>query len=67
MKDPRLRNCQVILPCGCSVYTSMRPHRQQSMYVCPSNQGHSYNQPWMSYRYRDQEQFYENPLLAKTS
>lgn len=64
MRDPRLRNFCITLSCGCRIYTSMRPHRQQSRYACQSNQGHSLNQPWASYQYRGQERICENPLLA---
>lgn len=67
MKDPRSGKFRIIPSCGCSLYTGMRPHRHESRYTCRSNQGHSYNQPWMSFEYPGGQQVFENPLLARQS
>jgi len=67
VRDPRLHKFRVVLSCGCVLYTAMRPHRNESRYTCRSNQGHSYNQPWVSFEYPGREQSFENPSLTKVS
>jgi len=42
----------ITLVCGCRVGSYLKPMWAASKYMCRSNQGHSYNQPWVSYVHR---------------
>ena len=51
----------VTLACGCKIKMRAKPMNQTSKFMCRSGQGHSYNQPWMSYE--DNGRNFQNPAL----
>lgn len=67
MKGSRPDRFRVTLSCGCSVYTTMRPARNESRYACRSNQGHSYDQVWTSFWNPHFGRTFENPLLTRVT